>query len=167
MKIIPLGTEARANLGFSHKVIITYADLTSAAANQTLTFLPDATTPGQLPAGFAVMRSGYRLITPFTGSTISAATLDLGDKASASRYIAANATDLYTASGTNTKDSVVSTTSYAFSSKDVADTNAQLTAKISATGANVNAATAGRLEIYLLLGWMADGDPITEPGITG
>lgn len=163
MKIVPLPFETVALIGFTHKVIITFADLTAAAGTQTFTIFPDGsadgynqqtglamqdTTLNQLPAGFTVEKTQMRLVTPFTGGAISAATLTVGDKASAARYIASANTDLFTAAGTNTKDNVASATTYAFTTTDVANSNAALTATIATTGANVNAATAGQLEIY-------------------
>lgn len=167
MKIIPLPSETRINLGYTHKVILTYADCTAAALTQTFTIFPDAATPGQLAAGFQVQASAIRMITPFSGGSISAMAIDIGDKASVGRYIANANTDLFTASATNTKDNVVSATRYAFAGADVANTNAQLTAKLTAVGGNLNTATAGRVEIYLDLAPLADGDVVVEPGIVG
>jgi len=166
MKIVPLPFETAALTGFTHKAIITYADLTAAAGTQTLTIFPDGsvygynqqtgvamqdTTLTQLPAGFTVEKTQIRLVTPFTGGAISAATVTLGDKASTNRYMASAATDLFTAAGTNTKDNVASATTYTFSTTDVANSNAQLVAVIATTGGNVNTATAGVLEIFLAL----------------
>lgn len=170
MKIIPLPFETVALTGFTHKVIITFADLTAAAGTQTLTIFPDSSadagfsdaTLAQLPAGFTVIATQMRLVTPFTGGAISAATLTVGDKASANRYIASTATDLFTALGTNTKDNVASSTRYAFASQDVTNSNAQLTATIATTGDNVKNATAGQLEIFLDL-W----DPNEQATVTG
>jgi hypothetical protein len=163
MKIVPLPFETVALIGFTHKVIITSADLTAAAGSQTFTIFPDGsadgynqqtglamqdTTLNQLPAGFTVEKTQIRVVTPFTGGAISAATVSVGDKASTARYIAAASTDLFTAAGTNTKDNVASATTYAFTTTDVANSNAALVAVIATTGANVSAATAGQLEIY-------------------
>ena len=176
MLIVPLPFETVALTGFTHKVTLTYADLTAAAGSQTFTIFPDGSADGyysngsaiknatlnQLPAGFTVEKVQLRLATPFTGGAISAATLTVGDKATANRYLASSATDLFTAAGTNTKDNVASATTYAFSSADVTNTNAQITATIATTGANVNAATAGALDI--LLGLM---DPSAQASVTG
>ena len=164
MKIVPLPFETVALIGFTHKIIITNTDLTAAAGSQTFTIFPDGsadgynqntgvafqdTTLNQLPAGFTVEKTQMRLVTPFTGGSISAATLTLGDKANNSRYMASSATDLFTAAGTNTKDNVASATTYAFTSTDVANSNAALVAVIATTGGNVSTATAGQLEIYI------------------
>lgn len=176
MKIVPLPFETAALTGWTHKVILTYADLTSATGSQTFTIFPDGTVDGyyssglpiqdstlnQLPAGFQVEKSQMRLVTVFTGGTISAATLTVGDKANAARYIAAASTDLFTAIGTNTKDNVASATTYAFASSDVTANNAQLTATIATTGGNVNTATQGQVEILLAL-----ADPNEQSVVTG
>lgn len=176
MKIVPLPFETVALTGFTHKVILTNADLTAAATTQTLTIFPDGTADGyysngtaiqdstlnQLPAGFTVEKSQLRLVTPFAATSLTAATLTVGDKASAARYIAAASTDLYTAIGTNTKDNVASATTYAFAGSDVAASNAQLTATIAFTGANVSTATAGQVEILLAL-----MDPNEQAPVTG
>jgi hypothetical protein len=180
MKIIPLPFETVALTGFTHKVSIFSTDLTSAALNQTFTIFPDGSVDGynqqtglpmqdttliQLPAGFTVEKVTSRLVVPFTGGAITAATLTVGDKASAARYIAAASTDLFTAigaGGTNTKDCVASATTYAFSSNDATNANALVTATIATTGANVNAATAGQVDILLAL-----SDPSEQQYVTG
>ena len=179
MKIIPLPFETVALTGWTHKVSIFAADLTAAAGSQTFTIFPDGSADGyysngaaiqdatlaQLPAGFQVEKSQIRVVQTFTGGAISAATITVGDKASAARYIASANTDLFTAigaGGTNTKDNVASATTYAFSSNDVTNSNAAITATIATTGANVSAATTGQVDILLAL-----ADPNAQQYVTG
>lgn len=166
MKIIPLPSETRLNSGFSVKVRVAYTDVNATAGlTKTLTLYPDGT--GQLPAGFAVRRVGYQLITPFTGGAVATCTLDLGDKASASRYLAAANSDLFTAIATNTKAFVMAgalVAGYAFQPVDVTNTNAQLTGLFTTTVANLNALTAGLVEIYYELIDLSRLDDPIEPG---
>jgi hypothetical protein len=177
MKIIPLPFETTAMTGWTHKVSIFYTDLTAAAGTQTFTIFPDGSADGydpltgaaytnaslaQLPAGFQVEKSQIKVVTVFTGGAISAATITVGDKASTARYIAAANTDLFTAAATNTKDNVSSAVTYAFAGADVAGSNAVLQSIIATTGANVNAATQGQVDIYLAL-----ADPGEQQYVTG
>lgn len=157
MKILPLPDQTRLESGFSHKVIVDYTDLSgTAATTKTLTFFPDSTSSG-MTAGSAILRTGMQMITPFVGTSITAVTLTLGDGATAARYIAAASTDLVTAAATNTKEQVASGTGapYAYTGKNVADGNNKLLGLFTATGANLTALTAGKVEIYFCLVDMA------------
>lgn len=176
MLIVPLPFETAALTGFTHQVILTFADLTAAGGTQTFTIFPDNSADGyysngmaikdatlnQLPRGFTVEKATMILDVPFTGGAISAATLTVGDKASAARYIASASTDLFTALATNTKDCVAGATTYAFAGQDVTNSNAAITATIATTGANVNAATAGQVRLLLAL-----ADPGAQNTATG
>jgi hypothetical protein len=166
MQLIPLPVETRQMTGFSHKAIINYSDLTTAGASQAFTLFPDVSynSSALMYAGWAITKVAYRLITGFTGGALSAMTLTLGDGANATRYLAAASTDMFTAPGTtNAKDFVISGTAYVYSSNDLTNSNTKLVATFAATGANVNAATAGQVEIYFRADDLSRLSTVVEP----
>jgi hypothetical protein len=167
MKVIALPSQSGSRIV---KIILTYKDLTAAATTQTINLFPDPA--GQAaqtlaPIGTALIFSSVRLKTPFTGGSISAMTLALGDKGSGTRYIASASTDLFTAIASNTKDNVASTTAFAFTGSLFAASNTVFTCLFTSTSDNVNAATAGRVEILLELMELFRFDDPVEPGIIG
>jgi hypothetical protein len=183
MKITPLPFETVALTGFTHKVSIFASDCTAAALTQTFTVFPDGSADGynqqtglpmadstlnSLPAGFTVEKVTTRLVTPFSGTGVTAINATVGDKANATRYVTAAQTDLMTANGvggTNSKDVVASATTYAFSSNDITNNNGALTATINTTGANVSLLGAngvGQFDILLAL-----SDPSEQQFVTG
>lgn len=167
MKVIPLPSQSGSRI---IKVILTWKDLTAAATTQVINVFPDPAGQAAqtlMPTGTAVILTSMRMKTPFTGGAISAMALDVGDLASAARFIANANTDLFTASATNTKDNVVSATAFGYSGSVVAASNSVLTAKFTSTGANVNAATAGRVELLFELMELNRFDDPVEPGIIG
>jgi hypothetical protein len=167
MKIIPLPSQSGSRI---IKAILTWKDLTAAATTQVINLFPDPTGQASqtlMPVGTSVIFTSMRMKTPFTGGSISAMVLDAGDLASAGRYIANANTDLFTAEASNTKSQVVSVTSFGYTGSVVAANNSVLTAKFTATGGNVNTATAGRVELlFELMELFRFDDPI-EPGIIG
>jgi hypothetical protein len=152
-----LPVETRELLGFTHKAIITFADMT-AAATTTLNLFPTVANT-TMPVGRVVTKTGYQLVTPFTGGGLTAVALDVGDVGTVNRYIANANTDLFTGLATNTKNNVVSTTSYAYAGADAA-ANAQITAKFTGTNGNLNLLTAGQVEVYLRI---EDWNGLTRP----
>jgi hypothetical protein len=173
MKLIPLSSEERIHMGFSHKVIVTFADLTAAATTQTLILFPDASPADvlgtqsagyTLPSGTYIAKCGFQLITPFSGGSVSALTVGIGDGGSATRYSASNASDLFTTSS-NTKNASVGGTGYTFTQSDVAAGNvAAVTALFTATGGNLSTLTAGVVELYIAVHRLNDLTVDTEPG---
>jgi hypothetical protein len=142
LKLAPVAEEFQL---FSHKFIVKYTDLTAAGLTQTLVLLPNT---GIMPINTAIIRTGYRLVTPFTGGSVATVTLDLGDAQTAARYIAAATTDLLTAIATNTKNNLISATGYAFSGSNFANSHNKLQALFTSTVGNLNTLTAGEVEIY-------------------
>ena len=98
MLVTPLSSEERLNGGFTHRINITYADLTETAANtaQTIELI-------SLPAGSAVMQAAIRLVTPFedvSDTGLNTTTLIVGDDGDTDRFIASvelndNASEVY------------------------------------------------------------------------
>jgi hypothetical protein len=176
MRLIPLPIETRALTGCSHKAIVNYLDLnTTAATTKTIQLLADLVPADNLgaavasnftiPAGSEIRDCGWMLLTPFTGGVISAMTLDLGIGGTASKFIAAASTDLFTALSSNTKGCGRNTTAYTFTQADViTGTVCAVTALFTATGANLNALTAGLMEIYFTLNRMPDIQTVGQPG---
>jgi len=81
-------SETRANIGFTHKITVSAADVAALDADSdSIALLP-------VTAGMAVLRVGLRLVTPFTSSDEEIITLDLelGDDGAADTLLAA--TDL-------------------------------------------------------------------------
>ena len=111
-----------------------------------------ASTTGQkaiytLPAGAVVHATKIRQITPFTGGAISAYTISLGTVASAA-LLAAASNVFDAASATNFDLAEVPTSEILSLSHSAAAT---VYAKATSTGANLNAATAGKAELWLLV----------------
>jgi len=80
--IIPLSNEERLSTGFSHKVIITQPDLTTAGTAQNITL-------ASLSEGQFVTRTGYKLITDFASANGTGLTVSIGNGSSNTAYQAA------------------------------------------------------------------------------
>ena len=152
MKATQLPIETQAALGFTHKVVIkatadaTTTDLTAAATTQTLNVLP--ASGGNFAAGHVVLRTGYRLVTAFSGGAASALTVQVGDSAAANTFITAQSVW-----GAATPiNHVVSQTGKAYNAAD------NIRVLITATGANVSTITAGELHLYVQLVDLTQGD---------
>jgi hypothetical protein len=78
MKTYELPIETKASTGFTHKVILTNADFTAAAATQTFSLLPVA-------AGSVISNAAHKLVTPLVSSdgTLTSAAYTLGNTATA------------------------------------------------------------------------------------
>ena len=168
MKLIPLPSQTNSR---TIKAVITYKDLTAAGTTQTLNLFPDPTgQPVQtlMPVGTAVVLTSVRLRTPFAGPSLATMTVDVGDLASASRYIAAANTDLFNVpTFPNTKDNVLSVAAFEYPSSVFIANQSVLTAKFTSTGANLNACTAGRVEIVFELFEFFRFDDPQEPLTVG
>ena len=140
MRLIPLNDQERKLTGFSHKVYINYADLvTLGGANLTLskTIFPFT---GTFPAGTCVRRCGVRVPTYFQGGATSSLIIRVGD-GNADNGVLAD-TQIHNSSGSKvTFWEAANLVIY-----NVADTAEIL---FTAVGANLNALTAGEVEIYL------------------
>lgn len=148
MKLMNLGNTERIQTGFTHKIRVTFSDLTAAAVTQILNVYP---LTGAVTALTSVVRAAVKLITPFTGGAIATAAVDLGDAQTVGRYLANANTDVFTALATNTKPHVIATNAYVYSPANVTNTQAAVQLKFTTTVGNVNAATAGELDVYLCI----------------
>lgn len=143
MKILSLSNNEAAPSGFTHKWEITHADLTAGATTQTLQ-LADGLT-----AGYLVQQAAYRVVTGFTGGSLSTMVIDVG-------YDLASGTDdpdafidnvsVFAAGGGDGNGAVFATlrTGYYFAEG--------ASVEVLFTGShNVDTATAGEVHVYLRL----------------
>jgi hypothetical protein len=82
MKVFELPANTKAATGFTHKVIVTKADLTDTDNVQALTLLA-------APAGTVVTNAAHKLVTEFTHGDMATLTYTLGNTASANSIMSA------------------------------------------------------------------------------
>ena len=146
MKLIPLPLETVALTGFTHKVIITHADV-AALGSGTSAALAIFPSSGTFPAGTAVFNAALNLTTAFDASdaAVNSLLVEVGDGTDPNRIIdqteiAADGTEILFAA------SLVATKPYAYLAADTLDATFTVAGGGSPTLAEVN---AGELEIYL------------------
>jgi hypothetical protein len=150
MKIVTLTPQERTQAQATHKVILTYADLTAAATTQTITIFPSS---GTFPAGTVARFTAMRLITPFdfSDSSINSLLLEVGDtdtdRLLTQTQLAADGTYV------SNKVSSASTQPYAY---DAADTIDALFTVAGGGTPLLNEATSGEVEVYLHITDLAD-----------
>ena len=135
-----LPAETKAATGFTHKVIVTFNDLTltTADADQTLELL-------SVPAGTLVEKAAIKLVTPFedlSDTAFNDTQVQLGDGGDTDRFVTAtqvndNGTEVYYKSHANT-------TAYAYTSADTIDLLVE-----SMAAKALNDFDAGELHVYL------------------
>lgn len=142
MKFNELSFQEKAKSGFTHKVIISYAqgDFTAAATTQTYTL------KSACPIGTIIQGAAYKAPTLVLGGAISAVTLQVGKTGTTNGYI--TATSVFTG-GTAYKAGDGALFNQAGGDALVAATD--LVAVITTTTANVSVATAGEIHIFLKL----------------
>lgn len=132
MQVTPLPNETRAATGFTHKINLTFADLTTAGLSQAINLLP-------VLSGWLILRAAYRLRTNFSGGAATSLTASLGDAGSATRFLAAQsiwgAATPIAAAGSNTF--------FAYTGAE----NFRIT--FTSVGANLNTITAGSIDVYV------------------
>ena len=158
MQLIPLPSETRIHTGYSHKLILTYADLatwTSGTAQAVIPFNGLGLSSNTNPTPFLFGRNGNRVITPFTssGGAITTLTFSLGDGGSSGKFI--NALDLKTAGFATAAATTVS-------AYNVADT---IDAVATIVGQTMASLTAGRLELYVSLVDISRLAAVIEPAL--
>lgn len=137
MQIIPLTTQESANALFTHKVIITAADVATLTSGSAASIYPGFNGSTNGPAGLMVNNIAWRVVTAFTFSP-GTLVFSVGDGGDAARFIAAS-TDLKTAAfgaGAITKFP------YVYASADTIDIT------VTAGAGALTSATAGELHIY-------------------
>jgi hypothetical protein len=118
------------------KVTLGHADLAAAATSNSVALQT-------LPAGAVVHAVKVKHSEAFAGGAISAYTISVGPSASPTQYI--NAHNVFQAVGDTVMDSDATVT---FLTHAAAGTDLEV--KADSTGANLNAATAGSVDIWVL-----------------
>jgi hypothetical protein len=140
MEIFELPAETKAATGFTHKAIVTHADLTltTADADQTIALLSVA-------AGDVVEKAAYKLVTAFSDASDAAfndTKVQVGDGTDTDEYIAAtqvnvNGTEVLYAANVNTVP-------FAYTAADTVDLLVE-----SMTAKSLSELDAGEIHIYL------------------
>jgi len=147
MKVFELPAETKSATGFSHKAIVTVADITESTADtdQTIALLSVA-------AGDVVEKAAYKLVTAFSDASDAALNdtkVQVGDGADTDRFIAAtqvnvNGTEVLYAANANT-------TSYAYTAADTVDLLVE-----SMTAKSLSDLDAGEIHVYLAVTKLSD-----------
>lgn len=145
MKIVPFTLQEQAKCGFSHRIILTYADLLDKTSATAFAIYPALSSTVSLPKGFSVQRACLNVKTAAvsSGGAITTLTGSVGDTASGTRYV--NAADLKT----------VDTFAGAVTNLPFFHTNATDNIKFTATIAGQTLASLTALEVHILL-FLAD-----------
>ena len=136
MTVEPLSELEVSQTGFTHRVVITLADLTAAGLTQTIQVFPNT---GNAPAGLIADAGALRTVTTFTGPSLTSVSVSIGDAGSATRNCAS----------TN-----VTSAAYfipAWTRSMPYPTSDAVKLAFTSVGCNLNALTAGQLEVYLRL----------------
>lgn len=141
MKSVQLSVTDQLLHQATHKIIITHADLTDADTSQTIAIVPDTAkyTSATVPAGTQVRLAKVQVVTAFSGGSVSAATITIGDGGSATRFLAS--TDIFTAA--TWFANAAATSPYIYTTTDTID------AVFASTTDNLVNLTAGEIHIYL------------------
>lgn len=152
MKIVTLSNAQTANLGFTHRFELTYADLTTAATTQTTTLMA-------YTAGKGITGAASKIVTLFSGGSATDLTIKVGwDGATTDDDDGAiSATSVHT-SGSYVKyqdgnGAAFATLRTGYFPQDAGN----YTILFTATGANVSTLTAGEVHIYLRITDLATG----------
>lgn len=144
MKVETLSVQTAACLGFTHRVEVTYADLSGTSDTQTLELI-------SVPAGTAVLGAGFKLVTPFdfSDAAINACGVEVGDGSDPNRFIVSTETAL---DGTEIDFWVTANTTatlpYAYNAADTIDA---LFTVAGGASPDTGEATAGEIHIFLRL----------------
>jgi hypothetical protein len=146
METLRLSNDEAAASGFTHKAIITYADV-AAIAGATTAGVIDLDT---YTAGTAFTAAAYKVVTAFDGGSTSALSLDVGwnggttddaDGLIAAQEIHVDATEILYGLGDGAAFAANATGYIALDAGD-------LEATFTSTGANLSTLTAGEVHIY-------------------
>lgn len=151
MKVTVLSNAQMAQMGFTHRFEVTYADLTTASTAHTQTL-------AAYTAGKGVTGAAFKLVTGFVGTSITNLTMKVGydgttdddDGIIEAVELATAGTEILYGDATGV---VFATKRTGYFPVDAGNYNAVFTA----TGANVTALTAGEVHVYLNIVDLATG----------
>lgn len=146
MNTLKLSNEEAAISGFSHKVILTFADLAAlgAVASGAIAIFP-------YTAGMLFKAAAFKLVTAFDGGATSALTIDVGHNGATTDdddslingiQVHADDTEILYQDGNGAAFATLRT---GYAALDAGN----IEATFAATGGNLNALTAGEIHIYL------------------
>jgi hypothetical protein len=145
MQIIPLTTEERAASGFTHKVVITYSDLTSETSGAACEIFPKLTSSSPtIPIGSRVHACALRVVTLFVAASMTDLSVTIGDGGSANRFLTSSevgGTTSPVAAGIWYE--TFAAAPHIYTAADTIDITP------TATGAALSALTAGEIHVYL------------------
>lgn len=144
---IPLSLEEQAKTGFTHKSIITYADVAA---------ISGATTAGAIAihpytAGTAFQAAAYKLVSGFVGASVTNLTIEVGWNGASTDDPNGliEASEIATA-GTEVNYLLGNGVAFATKVTGYAALDAgNIEATFTATGANLSVLTAGEVHVYL------------------
>jgi hypothetical protein len=133
------------------RVRVTHEDLTDTDTSQTFTWAAlvaaHPTGASSVPANAFLVQAGITRITDFAGGSISAITAKLGDSGNDDELLEAASTDIFTgAKATKTIDEKNGT----YTLWSVLETGYSPTVTIDSTSDNVDQATAGECELWIV-----------------
>jgi hypothetical protein len=135
MQITPLTIEEAANNNFTHKIVLTYADIVTLTSGTGASVYPGFNETNTFPAGTYITDAAATVVTAFTGGTGTLA-MTLGDGTTANKFLASL--------------SLTATGFFGFNSTSPEMFNAagQIVATVTA-GTSILGWTAGEVHIYL------------------
>lgn len=145
---LQLNAADQARYGFTHKVVITFADLTALGAVAS-----GVVSLATYTAGLGCTKAAFRLVTAFTGGATSALALDVGhngattddpDSIIDNYEVHSTGTEIFFGDGNGAVFATLRTGYYPLDA-------GVYEALFTATGGNLNALTAGEVNIYLRL----------------
>lgn len=139
---------------FTHKITVDYTDISAAALTKSIQILPEISGSNN-PVGTFVTAAGYRLETPFDGGDTATLSVQIGDDGDPNRFLVETTTELHK-DATQKKNVVaaasVTTMPFAYDAANGID------ALFTATEANLNELTAGSVDLFLRVGYLAEFD---------
>lgn len=120
MKIHRLSEQEERHHGFTHKIVVTHADVTGTGATKTLPIFP---VSGNVAVGTVVWDAAFRLVTAFDASgnaSLTSLTMTVGDDGDVDRFLVSREIHI---DGTEIKYDVSapSTTPYVYTTANAID----------------------------------------------
>jgi hypothetical protein len=146
MEISKLSAEETREYGFTHKVILTYPDLSAAATTKTVNLLTG------LVAGHLITGAAFRLVSGFVGASVTNLTMEVGYDLAAGTDDPNGIIEAVELATAGTEILAGDATGAIFAAKRTGFAPQEactITALFTATGANLSVLTAGEVHVYL------------------